>query len=236
MTTQQGAISTAKRLAKHSASLLPTCTTRLVPPFASQASPNHSPAQSGRAYATQTAHSYPTLVGSCVSQLKALGHVHAILVLHNDVLSNRLNPATYQILKMVDEKFSKASVCAGLHGGLDAHRFAILLHENHTMQYVFCVFASSVASMFSLLAPQQAGTSVWEHVIVGYSKCNSHETSWRSGLEKKRKELCQAIQEKERAPQPCHATDPHPACPIAFAKQCRWPDCLLFAHRCLVAM
>jgi len=82
------------------------------------------------------------------NKLKALGHVHAILVLHNDVLSNRLNPATYQILKMVDEKF------------------------------------------------QKSGTSVWEHVIVGFSKCNGHETSWRSGLEAKRKALCKAIQEK----------------------------------------
>jgi len=72
------------------------------------------------------------------NKLKALGHVHAILVLHNDVLSNRLNPATYQILKMVDEKFKKA------------------------------------------------GTSVWEHVVVGYSKCNNFETSWRSGLEGKK--------------------------------------------------
>ena len=34
------------------------------------------------------------------NKLKALGHVHAILVLHNDVVSNRLNPATYQILKV----------------------------------------------------------------------------------------------------------------------------------------
>ena len=31
------------------------------------------------------------------NKLKALGHVHAILVLHNDVASNRLNPATYQV-------------------------------------------------------------------------------------------------------------------------------------------
>jgi len=82
------------------------------------------------------------------NKLKALGHLHAILVLHNDVLSNRLNPATYQILKMVDEKF------------------------------------------------QKAGASVWEHVIVGFSKCNGHETSWRSGLEAKRKALCQAIRAK----------------------------------------
>lgn len=82
------------------------------------------------------------------NKLKALGHVHAILVLHNDVVSNRLNPATYQILKMVDEKFSKA------------------------------------------------GTSVWRHVVVGYSKCNAHETTWRAGLEAKRKALREAIKAK----------------------------------------
>ena len=34
--------------------------------------------------------------------------VNAILVLHNDVHSNRLNPATYTILKMVAEKFAAA--------------------------------------------------------------------------------------------------------------------------------
>lgn len=38
------------------------------------------------------------------NKLKALGTVHALLVVHNDVASNRLNPATYQLLKMVDEK------------------------------------------------------------------------------------------------------------------------------------
>jgi len=79
------------------------------------------------------------------NKLKALGHIHALLVLHNDVASNRLNPATYQVLKMVDEKFAKA------------------------------------------------GQSVWEHVVIGYSKCNAHETSWRSGLEGKKKSLQQSI-------------------------------------------
>lgn len=38
-------------------------------------------------------------------KLKAMGKVHAILVLHNQVTSNRLNPATYAILQMIDEKF-----------------------------------------------------------------------------------------------------------------------------------
>ena len=35
--------------------------------------------------------------------------------------------------------------------------------------------------------------SVWEHVVVGYSKCNAHETSWRSGLETKKATLQKAL-------------------------------------------
>jgi hypothetical protein len=41
-------------------------------------------------------------------KLKAMGHAHLILVLHSDPYANRLNPATFTILRMVDEKF-KAS-------------------------------------------------------------------------------------------------------------------------------
>ena len=44
------------------------------------------------------------------NKMKALGHIHAILVLHNDVHSNRLNPATYTVLKMIGEKFAKSEV------------------------------------------------------------------------------------------------------------------------------
>merc|ERR1719311_963805 len=39
------------------------------------------------------------------NKLKALGHIHTILVIHDQVASNRLNPATFTILKMLDEKF-----------------------------------------------------------------------------------------------------------------------------------
>ena len=41
-------------------------------------------------------------------KLRAMGHAQVLLVLHSDPYANRLNPATYTILKMVDEKF-KAS-------------------------------------------------------------------------------------------------------------------------------
>merc|ERR1719424_297935 len=38
--------------------------------------------------------------------------------------------------------------------------------------------------------------SCWKHVVVGYSKCNAHETSWRSGLAKKKKDLQAEIRNK----------------------------------------
>lgn len=81
------------------------------------------------------------------NKLKALGHVNSILVLHNDVYSNRLNPATMEILKLVDEKFAKNA------------------------------------------------RSVWDHVIIGYSKCNAHDTGWRAGLERKQEAMRKAIQQ-----------------------------------------
>jgi GTP-binding protein EngB required for normal cell division len=40
-------------------------------------------------------------------KLKALGRVNLILVIHNDVQANRLDPATYEVLKKVNEMFAK---------------------------------------------------------------------------------------------------------------------------------
>jgi hypothetical protein len=82
------------------------------------------------------------------NKLKAMGHVDAIVVLHNDVTSNRLNPATYTILQMIDQKFAMAE------------------------------------------------QSVWENTVVAYSKCNAHETTWRSGLKAKKSQLQQQIRKK----------------------------------------
>ena len=42
-----------------------------------------------------------------------------IVVIHNDVTSNRLNPATQTVLKMIGEKFEKADTCA--LAALDPH-------------------------------------------------------------------------------------------------------------------
>ena len=88
------------------------------------------------------------------NKLKATDHVNAILVLHNDVASNRLNPATYQILKMIDEKFKETT-------GADDEPI-----------------------------------SVWDHVIVAYSKCNHHDSYWLSGLKKKKETLQEEIKKK----------------------------------------
>ena len=49
------------------------------------------------------------------NKLKAMRHVNTILVLHNDVLSNRLNPATYTILKAAREPRSIPSPRAPTH-------------------------------------------------------------------------------------------------------------------------
>ena len=72
-------------------------------------------------------------------------YVNTLLVLHNDAASNKVNPATMQMLNMVDTKFAKA------------------------------------------------GTSVWEHVVIAYSKCNDFETTWRSGLDGKKREIQQML-------------------------------------------
>ena len=47
--------------------------------------------------------------------------------------------------------------------------------------------------------------SCWKHVVVGYSKCNAHETSWRSGLAKKKKDL-----QAERRTNPNPNPNPNP--------------------------
>ena len=48
-------------------------------------------------------------------KLKAMREAHVLLVLHSDPYANRLNPATYTILKMLDEKFRDASSSVWKH-------------------------------------------------------------------------------------------------------------------------
>lgn len=69
------------------------------------------------------------------NKLKMMERVDLVLVIHNDPMSNRLNPATMTILKMVDEKFKKCS------------------------------------------------KSVWDSVVMAYSKCDDESTAWRMNME-----------------------------------------------------
>lgn len=82
------------------------------------------------------------------NKIKALGRVDGILVMHNDIHSNRLNSATYSVLKMLDE-----------------------------------IFANS-------------NKSVWDNIIIAYSKCNECEIAWRSELEIKKAQLNTEIQKR----------------------------------------
>jgi predicted GTPase len=49
-----------------------------------------------------------TQAGDLYEKLKQMKHVNCILVLHNDVNSNRLNPATYEVLEKIDQMFAES--------------------------------------------------------------------------------------------------------------------------------
>jgi GTPase SAR1 family protein len=117
-------------------------------PFVAVDTPGHDDPAGSEIDSPEAREVLGELAADLHNKLKALRHVHAIVVLHNDILSNRLNPATYTILKMVSEKFAKAE------------------------------------------------TSVWKNVVVAYSKCNAHETSWRSELASKKAKMQATIREK----------------------------------------
>merc|ERR1719291_1571536 len=103
-------------------------------PFIAIDTPGHDDSAGADIDSPEARNKLAQLAADLHNKIKEAGHIHAILVLHNAVVSNRLNPATYTVLKMAGEKFAKS------------------------------------------------GGDVWKHVIVGYSKCNCHESTWRSGL------------------------------------------------------
>jgi len=84
-----------------------------------------------------------------INKMQKLGYVNAILVIHNDIKGNRLNPATLELLEAVATRFQEDSE-----------------------------------------------SDVWSHVVIGYSKCNLHETDWRSDLEEKIKDMQAEIKKK----------------------------------------
>ena len=65
------------------------------------------------------------------NKLKALGTINAILVLHNDVHSNRMNPATFTILKMISEKFASAGSSVWNHVCIGYSKYALLPRALH---------------------------------------------------------------------------------------------------------
>eukprot|EP00928_Gymnodinium_smaydae_P090118 TRINITY_DN73967_c0_g1_i1.p1 TRINITY_DN73967_c0_g1~~TRINITY_DN73967_c0_g1_i1.p1 ORF type:complete len:441 (+),score=99.65 TRINITY_DN73967_c0_g1_i1:37-1359(+) len=77
-------------------------------PFTAVDTPGHDDSEATDLENPDTLAKLEELAADLHNKLRALGHVHLILVLHNDVTSGRLNPATYTILKMVDEKFARA--------------------------------------------------------------------------------------------------------------------------------
>lgn len=44
------------------------------------------------------------------TKLKSMGYLNTILVIHNDVYSNRLNPVTYNLLQKIDQMFKESSI------------------------------------------------------------------------------------------------------------------------------
>ena len=69
------------------------------------------------------------------NKMKALGHIHTILICHDQVRTNRLKQVILDVLKMLDEKTEG---------------------------------------------------QCWNNIVVAYTMCNEHETSWRRQLAKKK--------------------------------------------------
>eukprot|EP00928_Gymnodinium_smaydae_P016894 TRINITY_DN16409_c0_g1_i1.p2 TRINITY_DN16409_c0_g1~~TRINITY_DN16409_c0_g1_i1.p2 ORF type:complete len:470 (-),score=110.40 TRINITY_DN16409_c0_g1_i1:149-1510(-) len=77
-------------------------------PFTAVDTPGHDDSAAAELDSPEARAKLSELAADLHNKLRALGHIHLILVLHNDVTSGRLNPATYTILKLIDEKFAQA--------------------------------------------------------------------------------------------------------------------------------
>lgn len=74
-------------------------------PFVAVDTPGHDDTEGDRLESQESRDTLREQAADLHNKLKALDKVHTILVLHDNIISNRLNPATYAILQMVDEKF-----------------------------------------------------------------------------------------------------------------------------------
>lgn len=130
-------------------------------PFIAVDTPGHDDPNGGRDIVDEAA-ARDFLDGQAAdlhAKLRAMGRVHAIVVVHNDVHSNRLNPATYELLRKVDEMFATHDTNGSQTAGTDG----------------------------------RTTTSVWEHVVVCYSKCDADSRGWRDGLAEKRRAMQAAL-------------------------------------------
>jgi len=130
-------------------------------PFIAVDTPGHDDPNGGRDIVDEAA-ARDFLDGQAAdlhAKLRAMGRVHAIVVVHNDVHSNRLNPATYELLRKVDEMFATDDTNDSQTAGTDG----------------------------------RTTTSVWEHVVVCYSKCDADSRGWRDGLAEKRRAMQTAL-------------------------------------------
>ena len=84
-------------------------------PFVVVDTPGHDDPEAAEVDKAEAREVLSALATDLHEKLKAMREAHVLLVLHSDPYANRLNPATYTILKMLDEKFRDASSSVWKH-------------------------------------------------------------------------------------------------------------------------
>ena len=141
-------------------------------PFVAVDTPGHDDPAGSEIDSPEAREVLGELAADLHNKLKALRHVHAIVVLHNDILSNRLNPATCAARAILGARNSSARAIIPRN-----------YSETHDHRHRYTIL-KMVSEKFA-----KAETSVWKNVVVAYSKCNAHETSWRSELASKKAKM-----------------------------------------------
>ena len=69
--------------------------------------PGHDDSSSGDLDLKESRNVLSEHAGDLYNKLKCMGYINTIVVIHNDIYSNRLNPATYEILEKINEMFEQ---------------------------------------------------------------------------------------------------------------------------------
>ena len=166
-------------------------------PFVAVDTPGHDDPAGSEIDSPEAREVLGELAADLHNKLKALRHVHAIVVLHNDILSNRLNPATCAARAILGAQFSARNYSARNYSAQS------LTPNPHLHRYTIL---KMVSEKFA-----KAETSVWKNVVVAYSKCNAHETSWRSELASKKAKMQASAQLwRNSTPRLAQFPDAHP--------------------------